>query len=126
MQVHSVKNRRKHEKALILEEVHKSVTQINDLSKEPEIELLTELSPYALQLTHCIERVFIYGLKTSWRGSKTSFWEYILASVNIMEDVDLLNEISLISSISILTNDGRGRAFFEAISPCRTNSGLHL
>jgi len=113
MQIHSVKDRRKHEKALILEEVHKSVTQINDLSKEPEIELLTELSPYALQLTHCIERVFIYGLKTSWRGSKTSFWEYILASVNIMEDVDLLNEISLISSISILTNDGRGRAFLR-------------
>jgi len=108
-----VKERRKHEKALILEEVHKCVTQIADLTKQHGIELLTELSPYAQQLTHCIERVFIYGLKTSWRGSKASFWEYILASVNILEDKDLLSEVSLISSINVLTNDGRGRAFLR-------------
>ena len=109
----TIDEQRRHERSSILEEVHQAVTLIQDFAQKLNIELFTEQSPCALQLTHCLERVFLYGLKKSWIGSETSFWDYVLASAKLLQDESLLHDTQLISSISGLSRDASGRAFLR-------------
>jgi len=105
--------RRRKAAAAILSDTKLFIEDLMNICSTQEVVIFTDENEYARQLCYSLERIFMFGLKSSWFGGTVSFYRFVQATAKTSTNAQLRSDLRTIEKVDELTEHGKGRALLR-------------